>query len=188
MDPLTIGLSIAGMGLQAFGAFGAAGKSKQIAQESQAIAGDEQKINEQRRLQMQLEAQRSQLQNMRNAQRLRAQATAAAVNQGATFGSGLYGGLAGITDQEGVNALGINQNLDIGQNIFSLNSDISEHKKVTAGLQGDMATDQSLMSLGGALVTGAKTISNIAGSFGGMSGSSGDYSGRPWSRNTGGLY
>lgn len=187
MDPLTIGLAIGGIGLQALGGIGMADNAKKLSQESQAIVGDEQKINDQKKQQMELEANRMQLQNARNAQRLRSQATAAAVNQGANFGSGLQGGLAGVTAQENVNSLGINQNLQIGRNIFGFNSDISEHKKAMAQIQGDMATDQSLMSLGGALVSNSGTIGGFFKNSGKSSGG-GDFNGMPWSQNTGGLY
>lgn len=163
VDPLSIGLAIGGIGLQILGGFGASENAKKQSEISKAIAGDEMRINEQKRQQMELEAKRSLLQNMRNAQRLRAQAAAAAVNQGASKGSGLYGGLAGITDQEGVNALGVDQNLEIGRNIFSINDSISAHKMQLSQLQGEQATNQSLMSLGGSLVNNAGTIGNFFG-------------------------
>lgn len=188
MNPLTIGLAIGGIAMSAFGGFGAANKANQASQINQQIAADEQRINNQRRMQMELEGNRSQLQNMRNAQRLRAQATAAATNQGATFGSGLYGGLAEITGTENTNSTNINQNLGIGRNIFDINDDISAKKGQLAQVQGGMATDQAWSSLGGALVSNSGTIGNIfRGGFGGGS-PGGNYRGTPGASNTGGLY
>lgn len=161
MDPISAGLSIVGAGLQIWSNFASAGKAHEISQQQQAIASDEQDINEQKRMQMQLEAHRMQLQQFRNIQRQRALGTAAAVNQGAQFGSGLQGGLAQITDQGQENVLGINQNLQIGQNIFGINNDISAHKQKIASLGGDMATDQAWGSLGGALVKNSGTIGSL---------------------------
>lgn len=147
--------------MQIFGAIGASRSAHEAADINIGIAGDEQKINEQKRIQMEMSARRQQLETMRNAQRARAQDTAAAVNQGASLGSGLQGGLAQATAQEGFNSLGISNNLAIGENIFGLNDDISSKKMQLARVQGDQATDTALMSLGGSVVSNAGTIGNI---------------------------
>jgi len=161
MNPLEIGLDVVGFGMQAFGAFGAASAAHQEADISKGIAADEQQISDQKRQQMELEARRSTLQQFRNIQRLRAQATAAAVNQGANFGSGLKGGLAETTNEGLFNAQGIQQNLKFGENIFNINSDISSKKMQLADVQASMATDQAWMSLGGALMKNSGTIGNL---------------------------
>lgn len=161
MDPLSLGISAIGIGLQAYGAFSASGHAKEAAEINRAIAGDEQKINEQKHQQMLLEANRMQLQQFRNIQRLRAQATASAVNQGAQFGTGLQGGLAQVSNEGLFNLNGINQNLQIGQNIFDINNDISAKKMKLADVQGEMATDQAWASLGGAMVKNAGTIGQL---------------------------
>lgn len=169
MDPLTLGLMAGGIALQAFGAFGAADESKHQAELSKKVAADESAINDQKRTQMQLESQRMQLQQFRNMQRLRSQATAAAVNQGAQFGSGLQGGLAQISDQTGSNVLGINQNQAIGENIFNINKDISGLKMQMSDSQSAMATDQAWSSLGGAIVKNAGTIGQLGqNAYGGL--------------------
>jgi len=161
MNPLEMGMDIVGIGLQAFGAFGASSAAKREAEISKGIAADEEKVNLQKYQQMQLEAQRMSLQQFRNIQRLRSQATAAAVNQGAQFGSGLQGGLAGVTDQGLQNVLGINQNKEIGSNIFGINEDISGKKMQMADAQSDMAQAQAWSSLGGAMVKDAGTVGNL---------------------------
>lgn len=161
MDPLTLGLSLGGMALQAFGAFGASNEAKHQAEISRKVAADESAIQDQKRTQMQLEASRLQLQQFRNMQRLRSQATAAAVNQGAQYGSGLQGGLAQISDQTNSNILGINQNSMIGGNIFNINKDISGLKMQMADSQSAMAEDQAWASLGGAVVKNAGTIGQL---------------------------
>lgn len=170
MDPLSIGVGIVGIGLSLFGGSKAADDAAKAAQISKNIAGDEQQINAQKQQQMQMEAQRNSLQQYRNAQRLRAQATASAVNQGANFGSGLQGGLAEVTNEADYNVQGIQNNLQFGNTIFGINSDISQQKMQLADVQASSASDTALMSLGGALVSNAGTIgklgSNLAGGFG----------------------
>lgn len=161
MNPLTLGVGIAGLGLQLFGAIGASSAAEEAAGISKQIAGKEQDINEQKKLQMHFEANRMQLQQYRNMQRLRAQATAAAVNQGASSGSGLQGGLAATTASGNTNIAGILGNLQFGDTIFSLNNDISGFKKQMADVQAEQATSQAWGSLGGSLVNNAGTIGNL---------------------------
>jgi len=152
-----------------------------ISEVNQQIAIDEGQINEQKRKAMELSGRRQQLEVMRNNQRLRAQATNAATNQGAQFGSGLQGGLAQIEDQSFFNLQGINQNLEIGRNVFGINADISQKKQQLASLGGDLATDQAIGSLGGALMRMGPTI-------GGLSRDAGAYVSRNAGFNPGGPY
>jgi len=162
MDPISIGLNVVGMGMQLWSGFQQADIAKQKAEISQKVGVAEQNINAQKLQQMQLEGRRSQLENMRNAQRLRAQATAAAVNQGASYGSGLFGGLYGVTDKESENALGLNQNMQIGKNIAGYNDQISQYKSQIAALGGQEAEAAGWASLGGALTKNAGTIGGLA--------------------------
>lgn len=187
MDPVSLGIMAVGLGLQAYGGFSAAGRAKEASQISQNIAADEQKINDQKRTQMELEARRMQMQTFRNAQRLRAQATAAAVNQGASKGSGLQGGLAQIQDYAAEGLTNIGQNLEIGRNIFSLNDDISAQKQRLASIQGEGATEQALASLGGSLVKYGPTIGGLAKDYTAGFGSSSRSSFNPYNV-TGSLY
>lgn len=176
MDPITIGLMAVGTGLQIYGGMKQSGIAKQqaaIGQQQASISADEaaqeQGINYQKQQQMQLQASRMQLENFRNVQRARAQGLNTAVSQGAQFGSGLQGGQAQATDQGYTNALGINQNLEIGNNIFGYNNAISQDRIKSAGLQsqsaalgGDAATASGISSLGGALVKTGPTIGAMA--------------------------
>lgn len=161
MNPLTIGLQAVGLGMQIFGAARASADAHQAADINKGIAGDEQQINEQKRIQMEMSSRRQQLEIMRNAQRARAQGTAAAVNQGASLGSGLQGALAQNTNQQYFNSQGVSNNLAIGENIFNTNNDISKKKMQLADVQANQATNTSLMSLGGSMVSNAGTIGNI---------------------------
>lgn len=174
--------------MQLFGGLGGASVSKQqsqlnaqSAQISGQVSADEGKINEQKKMQVGLEAQRAQLENFRNVQKAQAHNLNTATQQGAQFGSGLAGGQAEAQDQGGVNALGIGQNLEISNNIFGIDADISSKRVQMANLQsqsaqlgGDAATYQGISSLGGALVKAGPTIGsfsqNIFSGFGGGTG------------------
>lgn len=162
MDFISAGLGIVGFGMQLFGGMESAKISKQQAQQSMAIAADEQKVNEQKQLQQQLESRRMQMQTLRNAQRQRAAGTAAAVNQGASGGSGLQGALGQNTAESMFNLQGISNSNEISGNIFGINNDISSHKMELARLGGDQAQAQGLASLGGSLMKIGPTV----GAFG----------------------
>lgn len=172
MEPISASLGVLGLGLQMFGGFSAASKANQANTINQGIASDERAINDQKRVQMEMEARRGQMEQFRNIQRLRAQGTAAAVNQGAQTGSGLQGGLAQVSDQGLFNLQGINQGLAIGENIFNINNDISNKKMQLSQVQSDAAADQAWASLGGALVKNSGTIGglskDIAAGFGSL--------------------
>jgi hypothetical protein len=177
MEPISIGLGIVGLGMQLFGGMGQAAVAKQQAQVSMGIAADEQQVQVQKQQQMQLEAQRQGLQNFRNVQQAQATSLSRATSQGAEFGSGLQGGLAGASNEGFQNALGINQNLEIGKNIFGIDTDISAKRIQMAQLGGQAATYQGEQSLGGAFlkagpIVGAfgKNLTGSGGSFGFMMG------------------
>jgi len=165
MDPISAGLNIVGFGMQVFGAISGAESAQEAANIKKGIAGDEQKINEQKRQQMLLESSRKQMEIFRNMQRQRAMATAAAVNQGASLGSGLQGGLAGVSGQSFFNSLGISQNVELGQNIFSINNDISSKKMQLADVEADQAEAAGWASLGGSLMKSSDTFGKMGQSL-----------------------
>lgn len=175
MDPVTIGLQAVGMGMKLFGAFsGANDTSKfasQINQQEQQKFGLEKQVNTQRQQAMELSGRRQQLEVFRNNQRARALGLNAAVSQGAQFGSGLQGGLAGINAQSMVNNQGINQNLEIGRNIFGLDNKITDinatESTLKANYQSSQAKSQAWSSLGGSIMGAAGGLGNIAGAAGG---------------------
>lgn len=181
MDPLSIGIGIVGLGMSIFGGLSQSSNARQQAAVSSDIAQQEQGINSQKQMQQSLDAQRMQLENFRNAQRQRSLATAAAVNQGSSSGaglksSGLQGGLAGVTDMAAFNSRSITQNSQIANNIFGLTSNISSDKMKLASLGGQAATDQGIMSLGGALIKSGPTIGALGQNiFGSSSSSSGGF-------------
>lgn len=152
MNPLSIGLGIAGLGLEAFGGFNMARISRQESQLSMDEAQQEMAINRQKNLQQHLETQRQFLQTYRTARRQLSLSTAAATAGGAQFGSGVQGAKANVTNT-GVNTeLGIGQANTIGDTIFGLTNKISQDKIQMASLQGQSASYQGIMSLGGSFL------------------------------------
>lgn len=186
MDPISIGISAVGLGMQIFGGFSQAAKAKEAAGVNQDIARQEMAINAAKSRQMELEAKRTQMQNIRNAQRARAMATQAATTQGAQFGTGLQGGLAQIQAQMGFNMLGVDQALATGREINKYNDAISQDKMKLSSIGAESATAAGWSSLGGALLKAGPVIGQISQGFGNSN--SGDYTGMPWSKNTGNLY
>lgn len=104
-----------------------------------------------RKRQADLEVMRRQREIIRQGQLARAQATATAVSQGAEGGSGLQGGLAGISGAVGRQALSLNQNKEIGDDMFKANA--------------QNARGQSIANLGGGLSSFGQGILNNYGTF-----------------------
>lgn len=199
MDPITLGIGAVGLGLSIFGGMSAADDAKQLAQQQTQLAnqtyeintkisGLEGQVNQQRKAQMELSGRRMQMENFRNVQRSRAMGLNASVNQGAQFGSGLQGGQAQEANQGLYNAQGINSNLEIGRNIFGLNDQISAQKMALSGvqnhfagvmgsLQSQMATDQGIANIGGAVTKSAGMLGNMTTSVLGGSGPIGTFAG-----------
>lgn len=167
MDPFTMMASVAGMAVSAYGAFSAASDANKASQASQQISGLESQVNDQRKQAMELSARRQSMEVLRNNQRARSMALNSATNQGAQQGSGLQGGYGQISGQSGVNLLGINQNLEIGRNIFGLDNQINQQKMLISQYQGQEATDQAWSSFGKSLGGSAGTLGNIIPGLGG---------------------
>lgn len=163
MDPLTIGIAAVGVGMKIFGGMGASSAQSAAYAAQKDIASQEEGINAVKQQAMLVSANRSQLENFRNVQRVRAAGLNASVNQGAQFGSGIAGGQAQATDQGLFNSLGVNQAVQSGTQIFGYNNKISGDKMNIADDQSTAATDQGIANIGGALVGAAGTISNIYG-------------------------
>ncbi len=161
MDPISLAIGAVGLGMQIFGGMGASSTAKQEAQVSQDIAKQEQQINQVKQTQMNMEAQRMQLENIRNGQRARAMGVNAAVNQGAQFGSGLAGGTAQVQDQTYFNMQGVNNAKAYSTQITGYNDLISQDKSQLASLGGTMATDQGIASLGGSVMKSAPMLGQM---------------------------
>lgn len=183
MDPLTLAIGAVGLGASLFGGISSANSAHQAAQVQQQeyqqafgiqtnISNEEQQVNNQRQQQMEMSARRQSLQQFRTMQQARAQSIANSTSQNAQFSSSAKSGADNTTAQGLFNVSGINQNLAVGENIFSLDRQISASKLQLSGvqtaaniqlsgLQSDQATDQGIANIGGALMKGAGTISNI---------------------------
>ena len=169
MAAFTSFLIAAGVGLAAGGAYMQYEASKDAKNAQQQILQQQQQQEALRQKQMELEARRRTLQQIRQAHVARATALTAATNQGAGFGSGLQGGYGQISGQANTNLLGINQNLELGRQNFSLNAGITQSRMDLSNAQSSAALGSSLSSLGGQLVTNASTIGNITKGWGGSS-------------------
>lgn len=163
-------VSLTGLGMSLFGSDKAVGVAKQEAGVSSEIAGLEGQVNAQRQQQMVLQSNRQQLQTIRQSQIARSMALTSATNQGAQFGTGLQGGLGQIQGDTDTNLLNNNQNLQIGQNIFGIDSQISQKRMQLAALGGNMASAQGYSALGGGIMKGAGAIGQLSGQFTGMFG------------------
>lgn len=117
--------------------------SEQSSRINQGIIQSQQAIEGQRMQAMELDARRQRMENLRQAQRARAMGTIAATSQGALFSTGLQGGRGQISGQTGVNALGIQQNLEIGRNIFAQNAQISQGQIANENLRLSLARQQA---------------------------------------------
>jgi hypothetical protein len=120
---------------------------------NQQIIGFNNQIQGQRKQAMELDARRSQLEEIRKLQRARAVSLQVGIASGSQRGSGLQGAYAQQSGQSGNNMLGIQQNLGIGENIFALNSNISQQniameqlKSQYAKQQADFQTQQSQLA------------------------------------------
>lgn len=165
MDPLTMGLAAIGLATQVFGGFSAASHAKEAYGIQSQITGLEGQVNQQRKQAMELSARRQSMEIFRQNQRAQSMAINNATNQGANYGnsSGLAGGLSQINSQSSFNLEGINQNLQIGENIFGLDDKISKQKLALSQVQSSQVTDQAISNLGGSLIKISPTAGNIFG-------------------------
>lgn len=177
MDPISAGIGIVSLGMQLYGGIKASEDAHQAAQIQQSITTLDMSANAQRQQAMELSASRQKLEDFRQAQRLHAQSENNAVESGSQFGSGYAGGQAQITDQNGYNILGVNQNLQIGRNIFGIDNQIDNQKIALSGVQSQQATDQGIASFGQSLGKSAGTISNVANYAGAQMTNFGNYVG-----------
>lgn len=168
MDPISAGLGIVGLGISLAGMFSGSSVAHQQAQVSMDVASQEGQQNEVRRTAMEMTARRTQMQILRTTQRARAQAIQAGVTQsGSLTGSGVQGGVDETTSEGAFGLQGNRNNLMLGEQMFNLDSKISQDKIQLASLGGQAATDQGITSLGGALMKAAPMAGNTFNSQGG---------------------
>lgn len=158
-------LAAGGLAASLIGSASAAKASSQYYQSEQQVAGLEGQVNDQRKTAMEVDARRRQLETVRNNQRARSMAQTTATSQGAQFGSGLEGAYGGIGGQSGTNLLGINQNLEIGRNIFGLDTQISAQRLTQASLESSRSTDQGIASAGNAVMGASGKLGQMSQSL-----------------------
>lgn len=130
-------------------------------------AAAQERVEQNRVTQMNLDASRRKREVFRQQQLARAAALSTAAAQGAQDGSGVGGAFGGIAGQSGVNYLGISQNQEIGNNIADANrmSRGANNAYNLAGASGGASLGGAISSLGGAFVKNAGTIGQIGTYF-----------------------
>lgn len=113
-----------------------------------------------REQQMQLDAQRRRRQAVRESLLARSMSLSAGVNQGAQYGTGVAGGMAGAVNQGLENQQGINSGEILGSRIFQANRDYFD---ATQRGQAGMAMGQGISAIGGAITNNAGAIGRLGG-------------------------
>lgn len=137
----------------------------------QQMLGIQAKEQQQRQNLFEIEQQRKRVEDLRNAQTASSTARSRAVNQGAQFGSGLLGGLAQVQGESNYNLLGIQQNTQIGENMFGLDQQLTQAKIASAQASTMQSIGGSLTSFGGAVVNSMGNIGKLTSGFGSPSSS-----------------
>lgn len=127
---------------------------------NQSTIQSEQQIELQKKQAMEIDGRRQQMEVIRNQQRARAMGLTAATAQGASKGSGLQGGYGQASGQTGVNLLGIQQNLDIGRNIFGFNETISGNRIQQNDLEHSYSLQQAANQTAKANLTYGYAVAN----------------------------
>jgi len=166
MEPISMMMMLgSGLALQALGGVTSMGGAKASNQAQIQQIKLQQQVEAQRQHAMELDAHRKQLETVRNMQRARSLALSTATNQGAQFGSGLQGGYGQISGESGTNMLGINQGLEIGENVFGLNAQISQQKILGAKAGLQMQEGAAFSSFGNSLVGSAQPFGRLMSGF-----------------------
>lgn len=162
------GVGLIGMGLQMYGASQSYDAAQKQNQSQQDMIKTEMQQDQLRRTAMEVQSKRQQMEVLRNTQRARSLALNSATSQGAQQGSGLQGGYGQIAGQSGTNMLGINQNLQSGEQMFDLNAQLSQQKIAYAQAGGQAATGQALSAVGGSLIGSMGAVRNLSYGWGGQ--------------------
>jgi hypothetical protein len=155
--------ALGGLGLEAFGMISAQQSEEQAAQASENITGIQIQENNLRQQMMEVQSRRQQMQVLRNAQSQRAQAQTVATGQGAQFGSGIQGAMGNVQGAGVTSLVGINQNLQAGEQMFGYENQISQQQFALAQAQGSLATAQGYSAMGGALMGSVTPLTKLFG-------------------------
>jgi hypothetical protein len=154
-----------GVGIAGYGAYQSSSSASQSnALQAQSVAIQQEQLALQKKS-MELDARRRRRDIIRQNVAARSAALATTVAQGAQFGSALPGAYGGIEGRTGTNLLGIDQNLEIGRDMFGLKSRGAEVSGQIANANSNAASGAAMTSLGGALVTNSGQIAKIGTYF-----------------------
>lgn len=163
---ILVAATVASVGVSAYGISQQTKAAKDSANASADVARQEQQAEAVRQQAMEADARRKQLENLRQMQRARAMSLSSATNQGAIYGTGLQGGYGQISGQGNFNAQGIDQSLSTGEQLFGINSNISQDRVNMAGYSANAAMGAGLTSLGGSILTASSSLGRLSGGFG----------------------
>lgn len=161
--------TVSGVALAGGLAASAAGTAIQFQGQQKAHAASELGIDAQQQAEaarnqaMELDATRKRREMVRQAVVARSQSLAQATGQGAQFSSSLAGAQAGITGQTNYNMLGVNQNEEIGQDIFKANQNLLSARRQESSAQSQIALGSGISSLGGTIASGVSSINRLQG-------------------------
>lgn len=159
-------VAVAGLGMAAAGTVMSTSAAAQQAQAQQQALAFQRQAEEARKKAMNLDAMRRRREMVRQSIIARATALATATKQGAQFGSALSGAYGNISGRTGVNILGINQNQQLGNEIFNANIGASMAYSEAASWGAYSQVGSGLSSLGGAVMKNSGTIAQIGTYFG----------------------
>ena len=165
-NPIAIAAAVAGMAGQIWGGIETARVQKEEAGISTEIAGYEEQINKQKQQQATLMYQRQSIENFRAAQKASHMSRAAAVNQGAQFGSGAAAGEKQAYGEAAFNQQNLAENYMIGQKIFGLTSSIDQDQIRLAQLGGQASTFGGISAVGQGVASSSMALGRLTGGFG----------------------
>lgn len=139
--------------------------SQQQAQAQKKAIAAQQQAEAARKKQMDLDAQRKRREIVKEQIKARSQALATTSAQGANGeGSSALGGVEGqLSQQAGSATLAVNQNQEIGADIFAANAAGFRAQSQAASAGAMAGFGNGLSSFGGAITNNAKTIARIGG-------------------------
>jgi hypothetical protein len=172
MDPISAllsgGFTVAGMGLQLFGAHQASQAEGQISGLQTQELQQEQAENNVRQQAVAMQAQRKSIQNVREAQMAAARSRAAGVSAGAQFGSGAKAGEQMASAGAAYNSETISQDLQSANQMFSIDRNINNLKMQMGAAYTSLSSAQGIESMGAGLAGGAGSLGKLFGSAGGL--------------------
>lgn len=135
-----------------------AGTAVGVVGQMQSISASK-KAEKLRKQQMDLDSARERREIARRAILARSQALTAGADQGATYGSGLAGGLAQITGEQARSTVAVNQNQTIGAGIFRANAQRAQGESIQSFGQG-------LQGFGGMLMDNSQLFGRVGAYYG----------------------